>query len=190
MLWQVPANASGSGIDAVDEQARVAGFRGLFDRRDKLVGQDLPRVLKKDGAAADDVDSCSQDLAIVLERVGQTVIGHRGVDGALGIGRQHFVEVGGGGDARRIVKSRKLCGVPACFRLGRDPDAGEFESRVGDQLGQRVSADVARADLCDFDGHRFTPHRSGMGRSRLGTVSPPSISSIFPVRKLPAGDAR
>ena len=43
------------------------------------------------------------------------------------------------------------------------------------------------------DGHGGSlgsGHRSGMGRSRLGTISPPSTSSIFPVRKLPAGEAR
>jgi hypothetical protein len=52
---------------------------------------------------------------VVLERVGQAVIGHRGVDRAFGFVGQDRIEICGGGDARRIVKSRKLCGVLGGF---------------------------------------------------------------------------
>ena len=129
MLWQVPANASGSrslakpGIDAVDEQARLTRLRGIFDRLHQFVGQHLPRVLEEHRAAADDVDACGEDAPVILERVGQAVVGQRGVDRAVGLGRQHGVEVGGGGDARRDIKSRKLSGVLAGLGFRGHPHA-------------------------------------------------------------------
>ncbi len=114
------------GIDAVDEQARLARLRGLFDRLHEFVGQHLPRVLEEHRAAADDVDAGREDAAVVLERIGQAVVGHRGVDRAFGLGRQHGVEIGGGGDARRDIKSRKLSGVLACLGVRGHPHGGQL----------------------------------------------------------------
>ena len=102
MLWHVPASASGSrslakpGSMPLTKMLDVAGLRGVLDRRDEFVGQHLPRVLQEHRAAADDVDPRGQDAAVVLERLGQPVVGHRGVDRAVGLGRQHGVEIGGG----------------------------------------------------------------------------------------------
>ena len=118
-----------AGIDAVDEQARIAFPRSIFDRGEQLVWEDLPRVLQEHRAAADDVDAGGQDAPIVLERVGQPVVGHRGVDRALRAGGQHLVEVGGGGDAGRDIKAGKLSGVFAGLGVRRHPDAGELVVR-------------------------------------------------------------
>ena len=121
MLWQVPASASGSrslanaGIDAVDEQARITFLRSIFDRREQLLRKHLPRVLQEDRTTADDVDPGGQDAPVILERVGQPVVGHRGVDRALRAGGQHRIQIGGRGDPRRDIKAGKLSGVFAGF---------------------------------------------------------------------------
>jgi hypothetical protein len=74
-------------------------------------------------------------------------------DGAFGVGREHGVEVGGGRNARRNVKARKLSCVLACFGIRRHPYAGQLEPGIVDQLRQRVPADVSGADRRDFDCH-------------------------------------
>ena len=159
MLWQVPARASGSrslanpGSMPLTKRLDCPVFGGFLDRRDELVGEHLPRVLEEHRAAADDVDSGGQDAPVVLERIGQPVVGHRGVDRAFGLVGQDRVEVGGGRDARRNIKARKLSGVLARLGFARHPDAGELVGRVGDELRQRVAADVAGADRGDFDGY-------------------------------------
>ena len=70
-----------------------------------------------------------EDAAVVVERIGQPVVGQRGVDGAFGIGREDGVEVVGRRDARRSVEPGELCGVLARLGLRGDPDAGQLEPR-------------------------------------------------------------
>ena len=148
----------------------------------QLGGNDLPRVLQEHRAAADDVDAGGQDAPVVLERLGQPVVGHRGVDRAVGLGRQHRVEVGGRRDARRIVKSGKLAAsLPA---LASD-DTQTPVSSNRESVISWVSAwlPTLPVPICgDANGHGVAPHRSGMGRSRFGKVRPPSTSSVLPVR--------
>ena len=184
-LWQVPASASGSRslakpgsmplTNRLELPSRAASSIGV----EQLLGQHLPRVLQEDGAAADDVHPGGQDAPVIVERVGQPVVGHRGVDRALRAGGQHRVQVGGRGDPGRDIKAGKLSGVFAGFGIRRHPHAGELVVRVGDQCSQRVDADVAGADRGDSNSHG---HRSGIGRSRLGKVMPPSTSITLPVR--------
>ncbi|CAM5743428.1 hypothetical protein MAUB1S_04864 [Mycolicibacterium aubagnense] len=66
-LWQVPIEGEGekvigeAGVDAVDKQGRRALLCGIFERRDQLGGQHLPRILQKHRRTADHVDPGRQD---------------------------------------------------------------------------------------------------------------------------------
>ena len=75
----------------------------------------MPWILQEDRAAADDVDPGGQDAPVVIERIGQPVVGHRGVDRALRVGGQHRIQIGGRGDSGRDIKTGKLSGVFAGF---------------------------------------------------------------------------
>ena len=100
MLWQVPASARGSrslakpGSMPLTNRLELPSCAASSDRLEQFLGDDLPRILQEDRAAADDVDPGRQDAPVVLERIGQPVVGHRGVDGAFRTGREHGVEIG------------------------------------------------------------------------------------------------
>ena len=80
-------------------------------------------VLEEHRAAADDVDACGKDAPVILECVGQAVVGHRGVNGAVRLGRQHGIEICRRGDPRRDIKARKLSGVLPGLGIRGDPHA-------------------------------------------------------------------
>jgi hypothetical protein len=80
--------------------ASASFLGGVFDRLQHAVRKHLPGVLQEDGAAADDVDPRGQDPPVILERIGQPVVGHSGVHRALRAGGKYLVQIGGRGDAR------------------------------------------------------------------------------------------
>ena len=189
MLWQVPASASGNrvvgeaGIDAVDEQARVARLGGVLDRRDELLGEGLPRVLEEDGAAADDVDACGEDAC------GSPPARRAGGCRPSRCRRR----TRGSSPARSSRSVVAVMPVESSSPASSAASLPALESRdthtpVSSNRGSVMSwVSACRPTLpvpiaSDLECHELAPHRSGMGRSRFGKVMPPSTSSVLPVR--------
>ena len=182
MLWQVPASAKGSrsvanpGIDAGDEDARIAFSRSLFDAFDVLVGDHLPRdTAARPGAEPTTSMPAAQELADVGHRLLEPDVAHRAVDDAVGLGGDDRVEVVGGRDAGRRRRGRRARRRPCRpSRRSRHPDRRSARS-----AGRRSAARSASlpqlpvpmsATRMAMPIHVMADARS-MRSSRIGTGS-------------------
>ena len=170
MRWQVPASANGirslanPGSTPLMKMRRIALPSSIFHPADVLVGHDAPRELQQPGRGPDDVDPGGQDAHDVRHGVGQPGVAHRAVHDALGLGGDQRVEVVGGFDAgvdgSVQADAAELSGVLAHLLGRRHVQGGQFELRVGDELGQGEPSDISGTDVRDADRHARSPFRT------------------------------
>ncbi len=129
------------GIDPVDVQARTAVASGLDDVVDHRVGKRLPWVKQNHRARRHDVDALTQEPRQVRDGLDHTVVGHGGVQDAVGFESHQFVPIGGGRDAELATETSKFAGVLAGLVSRRRPDADQFEIRMSVDTGDGVPPD-------------------------------------------------
>ncbi len=129
--------------------SRPAAVERFVHRR----GHGVDGELQEHRSARHDVGTGAQEPLQVAERLEDPVVGHGGVDDAVGLEGQQRLGVVGGSDAQITAESGQLARVSTDLRRGGDPHADQLEVGMRVDAGDGVASDVARAPLHDSIGH-------------------------------------
>ena len=139
------------------------------------------RVLEEDRAARDHVDAGAQESLEVSHRLEQPVVGHRGVQHAVGLERDDLRASFGGEHAEVAVEPGELGRHPCPPCRGWTPRRRPGRGPVGRRCPPGRASRRCRCSTATTLMLIAASPRSGSAMSRLGWSMPPSTSMTLPV---------